>query len=88
MSARWDGVDPHTTVELLLKRGAHVNAYEINHWTALTECGNYGLLQLAELLFAHRAQVDGMPGKDDPSSDSNPDLKGKFYETPPIVCGT
>ncbi len=43
-------------------------------------------LELAELLLAHGAHVDGKPGQDDPATDSNPDLKGKPHETPLIVC--
>lgn len=86
MSVRYHGIDPCATMELLLKYGAQVNAYDMDSWTALTECGIYGKLELAELLLANGAHVDGKPGKDDPAFDSNPDLKGKIHETPLVVC--
>ncbi|KAL9607951.1 MAG: hypothetical protein Q9167_007189 [Letrouitia subvulpina] len=86
MSARYHDIDPRPTMELLLKRGAQVNAYDMNNWTALTECGFYGKKEAAELLLANGAQVDGKPGKDSPAIDSNPDLKGMPYETPLVVC--
>ncbi|KAI9660712.1 MAG: hypothetical protein M1821_010064 [Bathelium mastoideum] len=87
MSARFRDTEPTATMELLLERGAHVNAYDASHWTALTECGLYGRKDMAELLLAHGAQVDSEPEKDDPSSDGNPDLEGKPYETPLVACG-
>lgn len=87
MSVRYNNIDPRATIESFLKRGAHVNAYDEYRWTALTECGLWGKKEVAELLLAHGAQVDAKPGKDDPSTDSNPDLEGKPYETPLVVCG-
>ena len=86
MSVRFSNIDPRPTMELLLERGAYVNAYDANSWTALTECGLYGRKDVAEVLLAHGAQVDGRPDKDDPSTDSNPDLKGKPHESPLVVC--
>ena len=86
MSNRFSNIDPCPTVELLLAHGAHVNAYDMYSWTALTECGHYGKKEVAELLLAHGAHVDGKPGPDDPSAESNPDLKVKFHETPLVVC--
>ena len=87
MSVHHHGIDPRPTMELLLKRGAHINAYDKYHWTALTECGFSGKKEVAELLLAHGAQVDSRPGEDDPSADSNPGLRGEPYETPLVVCG-
>ncbi|KAF2235390.1 ankyrin [Viridothelium virens] len=87
MSVRFDDIDPRATMELMLEHGAHVNAYDMNHWTALTECGYCGHKEVAKLLLARGAQVDGKPGKDDPSIDSNPDLEERPYETPLVVCG-
>ena len=86
MSVRYHNIDPRATMELLLKCGAQVNAYDRNNWTALTECGHYGKKEMAELLLANGAQVDGKSGKDDSTIDSNPDLKGKHYETPLLAC--
>lgn len=86
MSARLHHIDPRATMELLLQRGAYVNAYSVNGWTALMECGYYGKKELAELLLVHGAHVDGKPGQDDPSMNSNPDLNGKPYETPLFLC--
>ena len=86
MSAREYNVDPRATMELLLQRGAYVNAYDVNGWTALMECAHYGSKELAELLLVRGAHVDGRPGQDDPSMNSNPDLHGKPYETTLFVC--
>ncbi len=86
MSARYDYIDPRATLELLLTRGAHINAYDMYGWTALTECGLYGKKEVAELLLAHGAQVDSKPGKDDPSTESNPDMEGQSYVTPLVTC--
>ena len=82
MSVRFSNIDPRPTMELLPAHGAYVNAYDMNSWTALTECGHYGEKEIAELLLARGAHVDGKPQPDDPSTDSNPDLKGKPYGTP------
>ncbi|KAL9084164.1 MAG: hypothetical protein Q9165_008212 [Trypethelium subeluteriae] len=87
MSARYHGIDPRATMELMLKHGAHVNAYDMNGWTALTECGLYGQKEVAELLLDHGAQVDGNPGNENPSTDSNPDVNERLRETPLVVCG-
>ena len=87
MSVRYHNIDPLATMELLLKCGAQVNAYDMNNWTALTECALYGKKEVAELLLANGAQVDGKSGKDGPVIDGNPDLKGKPYETPLVLCG-
>ena len=84
MSVRFNNIDPRGTLELLLQRGAHINAYDKGSWTALTECAFYGLKEAAELLLANSAHVDGKPGKDDPASDSNPDLEN--HESPLVVC--
>ena len=86
MSMRYHSIDPRGTMGLLLKYGAHVNAYDMNSWTALTECGFYGNKEAAELLLANGAQVDGKPVEDDPATDDNPDLKGRPHETPLVVC--
>lgn len=86
MSVRFHNIDPRATMELLLERGAFINAYDMYSWTALTECGYSGQKEVAELLLAHGAQIDGKPGKDDPAMDSNPDLKGKAHETPLVIC--
>ncbi len=86
MSVRYHNIDPRATMESLLKCGAQVNAYDMNNWTALTECALYGKKEVAELLLANGAQVDGKSGDDGPVIDSNPDLKGKPYETPLVVC--
>ena len=85
MSVRYH-TDPRATMEVLLKHGAHINAYDMNSWTALTECGHSGRRQLAEFLLANGAQVDGKPGPDDPATASNPSLEGKIHETPLTVC--
>ena len=85
MSVRYH-TDPRATMEVLLKHGAHINAYDMNSWTALTECGHSGRRQLAEFLLANGAQVDGKPGPDDPATASNPSLEGKIQETPLVVC--
>ena len=87
MSVRFNGTDPCATIGLLLKHGAYVNARDQNGWTALTECGLYGEKEPAELLLAYGAHIDANPDKTDPSFESNPDLAGKFYETPLVVCG-
>ena len=87
MSVRYNSFDPRGTMELLLKRGAHVNAYDMAGWTALTECGFYGKKEVAELLLANGAEVDGKPGKDDPAIDSSPNMEGRRRETPLVVCG-
>ena len=42
MSAKYHIMDPRGTMDLLLRRGAYGNAYDMNSWTALTECGHYG----------------------------------------------
>lgn len=73
-------------MDVLLKHGAHINAYDMNSWTALTECGHSGRLDVAEFLLANGAQVDGKPGPDDPATASNPSLEGKIHETPLVVC--
>ena len=86
MSTHYHNIDPRATIELLLQRGAYINAYDVNGWTALTECGFYGKKELAEFLLAHGAHVDGKPGQDDPSMSTNPDLNGKPHETPLLVC--
>ena len=86
MSVRYHSIDPHATMELLLQRGAHANAYDMNGWTALTESGFYGRMELAELLLANGAEPDGNPGKDDPASESNPDMEGRHHETPLLAC--
>ncbi len=86
MSARYHNINPHATMELLLKHGAQVNAYDMNHWKALTECGFYGKKEGAEFLLANGAQFDCTPGKDGLAIDGNPDLKGMPYETPLVVC--
>ena len=85
MSVRYN-IDPRATMETLIKCGALVNAYDMEGWTALTECAFYGQKGLVELLLANGAQVDGKPGKDDPAIDTNPNLKGKHCETPLVVC--
>ena len=86
MSVCYDNIDPRATMETLIKCGAQVNAYDMEGWTALTECAKYGRKDLVELLLANGAQVDGKPGKDDPAVHTNPDLKGKHCETPLVVC--
>ncbi|KAL8783802.1 MAG: hypothetical protein Q9195_009269 [Heterodermia aff. obscurata] len=86
MSVRFQNPDTRATMELLLQRGAYVNAYDICGWTSLTECGLSGKKELAELLLANGAHVDGKPGQDDPSMKSNPDLNGRPCETPLVVC--
>ena len=87
MSVRFHNIDPRGTMELLLQHGAYINAYDINSWTALTECGFYGKMEVAELLLLHGAHVDGKPGQDDPSMISNPDLSGRPHGSPLVVCG-
>ena len=73
-------IDPRATLETLIKRGAWVNAYDMEGWTALTECARYGRKDLVEILLANGAQVDGKPGKGDPAIDSNPDLRWSHCE--------
>ena len=85
MSVRYN-IDPRPTMETLIGCGALVNAYDMEGWTALTESAFHGQKGMVELLLANGAQVDGKPGKDDPATDSNPDLKGKHCETPLLVC--
>lgn len=86
MSVCYPNTNPHATMEMLIKCGAHVNAYSMEGWTALTECAFYGRKESVELLLANGAQVDGKPGKGDPAIDSNPDLKGKHCDSPLVVC--
>ena len=86
MSVRYHNINPRATMELLLKCGAQVNAYDMNGWTALTECAAWGNKQLVELLLANGAQIDGKPGEDDPAIDSNPDRKGEQCPTPLVAC--
>ena len=85
-SVRYNEYDPRLAMETLLAQGAYVNAHEKNIWTALTECGHYGRLDVAELLLTYGAQVDGRPGPDEPANESNPDLTGRPEETPLVVC--
>ena len=88
MSVRYHSIDPRATMELLLMHGAHANAYDMNGWTALTECGFYGKLEIAEVLLAHGAQVDGRPEKDDPATEGNPpSVNEKFRVTPLLASG-
>lgn len=87
MSVLYHNINPCATRKLLLKHGALVNAYDKGIWTALIECIRYGKEELAELLLANGAHVDGKPGGDDSAFDSNPDLKGKLQEIPLVGCG-
>ena len=86
MSVRFHNIDPRATIEVLLKHGAHINAYDMYSWTALTECAHSGRLDVAKLLLSHGAHVDGKPGPDDPATASNPSLEGTPHETPLVVC--
>ena len=86
MSQRYDGIDPAPTIDLLIKHGAKVNAYDVNGWTALTECAAYGNMELVEVLLAHGACVDGKPGEDGVANDGNPNLEAKTHETPLVAC--
>lgn len=81
-------IDRRATMELLLNQGPYLNAYDNNSWTALTDCGFYGDTDLAELLLANGAQIDGKPRKDDLAFESNPDLNltGKTQDTSPAIC--
>ena len=85
MSVRFNNIDPRPTMQVLLEHGAFVNACDMNSWTALTECGHYGRLDVAEYLLAHGAQVDGRTGEDDPAFEGNP-RQTKIRETPLVVC--
>ena len=86
MSVRYPNTDPHATMETLINCGAQVNAYDMEGWTALTECAFHGRMQLAELLLANGAQVDAKPGIGDPAIDSNPDLRWRHCDTPLVAC--
>ncbi len=86
MNVCYNNINTRATLETLIKRGALVNAYDMEGWTALTECARYGRKDLVEILLANGAQVDGKPGKGDPAIDSNPDLKGKHCMSPLFVC--
>ena len=89
MSVRYHGANPRPTMNLLLDHGAHVNAFDVNGWTALTECGLWGRSDVAGVLLARGAQVDGRPGGDDPATSSNPVLENNnpMIETPLLTSG-
>ena len=88
MSVRNPGVDARSTFELLLKNGAYVNAFDVKGWTALTECGLWGQKELGGLLLANGANVDAVPGPDDPAALSNPSLPTNEHIPSPLVkCG-
>ena len=86
MSVRYPNTNAHATMETLINCGAQVNAYDMEGWTALTECPFHRRKELVELLLADGAQFDAKPGKGDPAIDSNPDLSWKHCDNPLIAC--
>lgn len=42
MSVHYGNIDPRGTLELLLQRGAYINAFDKSSYTALTECALWG----------------------------------------------
>ena len=51
MSVRYTEHDPRLAIEAFLAHGAYVNAHDRKSWTALTECGHYGRLDVTKSVF-------------------------------------